>query len=135
MPRGALQETNEQRARVYRDHWQAEPVDDATCRQHGPIARPDSRLRRSANNLLRWVIQLRPFRLALFYLNMRRERSDNLNTDIFGANLYHRYLTQQSVELTSNGTGSRLVIEHNISNFAMECHSILVEVGTIIRFG
>lgn len=61
-----------------------------------------------------------------------------MNTDIFGANLYQRYLTQQlvskgSVEATAYGLRSRpLVIEHSVSNFAVECHSILVEVS--IRF-
>lgn len=67
-------------------------------------------------------------------------RSDNLNTDIFGANLYHRFLTQQisdmskgSLEATAYGLRSRpLVVEHNISHFAVECHSVLVEVSAAV---
>ncbi|XP_046654424.1 haloacid dehalogenase-like hydrolase domain-containing 5 isoform X1 [Daphnia pulicaria] len=65
---------------------------------------------------------------------------DNLNTDIFGANLYHRYLTRQrsgravsGIAAAVTGRGNHnceLEIEtEDVHASAEECHSILVQTG------
>lgn len=65
---------------------------------------------------------------------------DNLNTDIFGANLYHRYLTRQrsgrsvsGIAAAITGRGAQtceLEIEtEDVNVSAEECHSILVQVN------
>ncbi|XP_045931388.1 haloacid dehalogenase-like hydrolase domain-containing 5 isoform X1 [Micropterus dolomieu] len=64
---------------------------------------------------------------------------DNLMTDIYGANLYNRYLTQQHAAMTSttklvaHGTGSQVTMavpeEELISAAAAQCRSILVCTG------
>lgn len=68
---------------------------------------------------------------------------DNLNTDIFGANLYHRYLTRQrsnrsfaGIAAAITGRGAKtceLEIEsEDVYASAEECHSILVQVVSVI---
>ena len=63
-----------------------------------------------------------------------------MNTDIFGANLYHRYLTRQrsgrvvsgiAAAITGRGNHScELEIEtEDVHASAEECHSILVQVN------
>lgn len=61
--------------------------------------------------------------------------SDNLMTDIYGANLYNRYLAQQQATMTTTtklvaqGTGSqvtRAVPDEELVSTAAQCHSILV---------
>jgi hypothetical protein len=70
---------------------------------------------------------------------------DNLNTDIFGANLYHRYLTRQrsgravsGIAAAVTGRGNHnceLEIEtEDVHASAEECHSILVQVNTFLMF-
>ncbi|XP_041835942.1 haloacid dehalogenase-like hydrolase domain-containing 5 [Melanotaenia boesemani] len=60
---------------------------------------------------------------------------DNLMTDIYGANLYNRYLAQQhaamttSAKLVAQGTGSQIALaEEDLVSFA-QCRSILVCTG------
>ncbi len=61
--------------------------------------------------------------------------SDNLMTDIYGANLYNRYLAQQHIAMTTTtklvaqGTGSQVttaVPEEELVSAAAQCRSILV---------
>ena len=63
---------------------------------------------------------------------------DNLDTDIFGANLYHRYLTRhqscRSIAAVVNGRGMKTSelqfdVESTIDQSAEECYSILVQVS------
>uniref|UniRef100_A0A665XBG3 Haloacid dehalogenase-like hydrolase domain-containing 5 n=1 Tax=Echeneis naucrates TaxID=173247 RepID=A0A665XBG3_ECHNA len=63
---------------------------------------------------------------------------DNLTTDIYGANLYNRYLAQQHAAMTTStkyvaqGTGSQMttvVPEAELVSAAAQCHSILVCTG------
>ncbi|XP_042261874.1 haloacid dehalogenase-like hydrolase domain-containing 5 [Thunnus albacares] len=63
---------------------------------------------------------------------------DNLMTDIYGANLYNRYLAQQHAAMTTNtklvaqGTGSQVTMavpEAELVSAAAECRSILVCTG------
>ncbi|KAG8007222.1 Haloacid dehalogenase-like hydrolase domain-containing 5, partial [Nibea albiflora] len=63
---------------------------------------------------------------------------DNLMTDIYGANLYNRYLAQQQTTMTSTkklvaqGTGSHVtmaMVEEELVSAAAQCHSILVCTG------
>ncbi|XP_018543201.1 haloacid dehalogenase-like hydrolase domain-containing 5 [Lates calcarifer] len=63
---------------------------------------------------------------------------DNLMTDIYGANLYNRYLAQQqaammtSTKLVAQGTGSQVTIaapEEELVSAASQCRSILVCTG------
>ncbi len=68
--------------------------------------------------------------------------SDNLMTDIYGANLYNRYLAQQhtamttTTKLVAQGTGSHLTMvvpEEELVSAAAQCRSILV--GTSMHVG
>lgn len=59
--------------------------------------------------------------------------SDNLMTDIYGANLYNRYLAQQhtamvtSTKLVAEGTGSQVTVAaEELVSVAAQCRSILV---------
>lgn len=61
--------------------------------------------------------------------------SDNLMTDIYGANLYNRYLGQQhaamatTTKLVAQGTGSQMTMavpEEELVSAAAQCRSILV---------
>ena len=62
--------------------------------------------------------------------------SDNLMTDIYGANLYDRYLSQQhaamttTTKLVAQGTGSQVTMavpeEEELVSAAAQCRSILV---------
>lgn len=65
---------------------------------------------------------------------------DNLNTDIFGANLYHRYLTRQrsgrsvaGIAAAITGRGAQTceleMEKEDVNVSAEECHSILVQTG------
>ncbi|XP_056244754.1 haloacid dehalogenase-like hydrolase domain-containing 5 [Seriola aureovittata] len=63
---------------------------------------------------------------------------DNLMTDIYGANLYNRYLVQQHAAMTTStkfvaqGTGSQVTMvvpEEELVSAAAQCHSILVCTG------
>ncbi|XP_036955621.1 haloacid dehalogenase-like hydrolase domain-containing 5 [Acanthopagrus latus] len=63
---------------------------------------------------------------------------DNLMTDIYGANLYNRYLAQQHTAMTTTtklvgqGTGSQVTMvvpEEELMSAAAHCHSILVCTG------
>ncbi|KAI3369584.1 hypothetical protein L3Q82_024491, partial [Scortum barcoo] len=63
---------------------------------------------------------------------------DNLMTDIYGANLYNRYLTQQhatmttSTKLVAQGTGSQVTMavgQEELVSAAAQCRSILVCTG------
>ncbi|KAM4588740.1 haloacid dehalogenase-like hydrolase domain-containing 5 [Odontesthes bonariensis] len=60
---------------------------------------------------------------------------DNLMTDIYGANLYNRYLAQQraatatSSKLVAQGTGSQLTMTEEELASAARCRSILVCTG------
>ncbi|XP_071350897.1 haloacid dehalogenase-like hydrolase domain-containing 5 [Trachinotus anak] len=63
---------------------------------------------------------------------------DNLMTDIYGANLYNRYLAQQHAAMTTStkfvaqGTGSQVTMvvpEEELVSAAAQCHSILVCTG------
>ncbi|XP_062271031.1 haloacid dehalogenase-like hydrolase domain-containing 5 [Scomber scombrus] len=63
---------------------------------------------------------------------------DNLMTDVYGANMYNRYLTQQhvamatSTKLVAQGTGSQVTMavpEAEMVSAAAECRSILVCTG------
>ncbi|XP_055364895.1 haloacid dehalogenase-like hydrolase domain-containing 5 isoform X4 [Betta splendens] len=59
---------------------------------------------------------------------------DNLMTDIYGANLYNRYLAQQSAMETSSklfakAAGSQLTMAEELVSTASQCHSILVCTG------
>ncbi|XP_041638492.1 haloacid dehalogenase-like hydrolase domain-containing 5 [Cheilinus undulatus] len=64
---------------------------------------------------------------------------DNLMTDIYGANLYNRYLAQQhaamttTTKLVAQGTGSHVTMavpgEEDLVSAAAQCHSILVCTG------
>ncbi|KAG7226630.1 hypothetical protein INR49_001800 [Caranx melampygus] len=64
---------------------------------------------------------------------------DNLMTDIYGANLYNRYLAQQhttmmtSTKVVAQGTGSQVTMvvseEEELVSAAAQCHSILVCTG------
>ncbi|KAF6731804.1 Cat eye syndrome critical region protein 5 [Oryzias melastigma] len=61
--------------------------------------------------------------------------SDNLMTDVYGANLYNRYLGQQpeamksGAKLVALGTGSPITMEEQELVSAAECRSILVCTG------
>lgn len=64
--------------------------------------------------------------------------SDNLTTDICGANLYNRYLAQQqsavggASKLVSQGAGTHLMREEpeeQLASTAAQCRSILVSQG------
>lgn len=64
--------------------------------------------------------------------------SDNLTTDICGANLYNRYLAQQqakvgsATKLVSQGAGSHMMREEpgeQLASTAAQCRSILVSQG------
>lgn len=67
--------------------------------------------------------------------------SDNLMTDIYGANLYNRYLAQQHTNMTTNtkvvaqGTGSQVTMvvpeEEELVSAAAQCHSILVRSSVV----
>uniref|UniRef100_A0A3Q0S7U2 Haloacid dehalogenase like hydrolase domain containing 5 n=1 Tax=Amphilophus citrinellus TaxID=61819 RepID=A0A3Q0S7U2_AMPCI len=65
---------------------------------------------------------------------MAEAPSDNLMTDIYGANLYNRYLTQQhasvitKTRLAGRGTGSEVMVEEEPIS-ACQCRSILVRTG------
>uniref|UniRef100_UPI0037E86F35 haloacid dehalogenase-like hydrolase domain-containing 5 n=1 Tax=Semicossyphus pulcher TaxID=241346 RepID=UPI0037E86F35 len=63
---------------------------------------------------------------------------DNLMTDIYGANLYNRYLAQQhsamttTTKLVAEGTGSQVTMvvpEEDLVSAADQCHSVLVCTG------
>ncbi|XP_074549875.1 haloacid dehalogenase-like hydrolase domain-containing 5 [Halichoeres trimaculatus] len=63
---------------------------------------------------------------------------DNLMTDIYGANLYNRYLAQQdtairtTTKLVAEGTGSQVTLavpEEDLMSSAAQCHSVLVCTG------
>ncbi|KAK2861569.1 hypothetical protein Q5P01_001102 [Channa striata] len=60
---------------------------------------------------------------------------DNLMTDIYGANLYNRYLAQQhtaiatSTKLVAKGTGSHMMMQEELVSAAAQCRSILVCTG------
>uniref|UniRef100_A0A672ZEE7 Haloacid dehalogenase-like hydrolase domain-containing 5 n=1 Tax=Sphaeramia orbicularis TaxID=375764 RepID=A0A672ZEE7_9TELE len=63
---------------------------------------------------------------------------DNLMTDIYGANLYNRYLAQQHVTMVTSsqviaqGSGTEAAVavpEEELACVAAECHSILVCTG------
>ncbi|XP_034537458.1 haloacid dehalogenase-like hydrolase domain-containing 5 [Notolabrus celidotus] len=63
---------------------------------------------------------------------------DNLMTDIYGANLYNRYLAQQhatmktTTKLVAEGTGSQVTMavpDEDLMSAAAQCHSILVCTG------
>ena len=65
--------------------------------------------------------------------------SDNLMTDIYGANLYNRYLAQQHAAMTTStqyvaqGTGSQMTMavpEEELVSAAAQCRSILVPTGS-----
>ncbi|XP_037535641.1 haloacid dehalogenase-like hydrolase domain-containing 5 [Nematolebias whitei] len=59
---------------------------------------------------------------------------DNLTTDIYGANMYKRYLAQQhaamtpSTKLVAQATGSQMEMAEELAS-AVQCHSILVCTG------
>ncbi|XP_008288901.1 cat eye syndrome critical region protein 5-like [Stegastes partitus] len=60
---------------------------------------------------------------------------DNLMTDIYGANLYNRYLAQQHAAMTTaakvvaQGIGSQVTVAEEEVVCAAQCHSILVCTG------
>lgn len=68
-------------------------------------------------------------------------RSDNLMTDIYGANLYNRYLAQQhamttSTEVVAQGNGSLVKTEaedKQLVSSAAHCRSILVGVRKPVK--
>ena len=56
---------------------------------------------------------------------------DNVCTDIFGANLYHKYL-QKTIDkevLRSINTSRSIGLEHSLNHGAQNCFSVLVETG------
>lgn len=69
--------------------------------------------------------------------------SDNLMTDIYGANLYNRYLAQQhaamatSTKFVAQGTVSQVTMavpEEELVSTAAQCHSLLVRTDTFLYF-
>lgn len=65
---------------------------------------------------------------------------DNLMTDIYGANLYNRYLGQQraaltgSAKLVAQATGSQVAMAEEELVSAARCRSILVCTHKIYKF-
>ncbi|XP_059185734.1 haloacid dehalogenase-like hydrolase domain-containing 5 [Centropristis striata] len=60
---------------------------------------------------------------------------DNLVTDVYGANQYNRFLSQQhaatttTTKLVARGTGSQVTVEEQLVSAAAQCRSILVCTG------
>jgi hypothetical protein len=75
--------------------------------------------------------------IAFYYVILIVNR-DNLDTDIFGANLYNRYLTRhqscRSIAAVVNGRGMKTSelqfdVDSTSDQSAEECYSILVQVS------